>query len=162
MVVVAFGAVVVVLLGAVVVVAFAGLVVVVVAVVVVLLGAVGLVVTPGTVVFVVFLGAVVVVEFCEGSSVVDELAGDVLWLGPDVTVTASPGIPGAPDEVGDGEVGLADHVVVVDDVPGEPPTPAGDDPGAPLDDAGTALPVELPDTDVVRSEATATVVAVGG
>jgi hypothetical protein len=155
-VVVALGAVVVVLLGVDVVVVALG------AVVVVLLGAV-VVVTLGVVVFVVPFGDVVVVtEFSGGPVVVVESDGDVAELGSVVVVTALPGVPAEPDDVGDEGDEPAGADVVVDDELAELATPTDDVPDDALDDAGRLLPDEPPDAEVVRSEATATVVLVGG
>ena len=121
--------------------------------------------TVGVAVVVVDFGVVVVVvvaEFSDGAVVVVEFDGEVPKLASVVVVREFPGVPAAPDEVGDEEDEPVDEVVVVDVDPAELPTPTDGVPEEPPDDSGTSLPDELPDAEVVRSEATATVVGGGG
>jgi hypothetical protein len=156
-----------VLFGTVVVVVLLGVEVVVVlvgALVVVLLGVVVLVVTLVVVVFVVPFGVVVVVvvaEFSGGAVVVVEFDGEVPELASVVVVKVFPDVPPAPDVVGDDGVEPVDDVVVVDDDSVELPAPTDDVPGVRTVDSVRPLPDESPDAEVVRSEATATVVGTG-
>ncbi len=155
--VVLFGAVVVVVF-TVVVVSVGAVVVVVFTVVVVSVGAFVLVVTKGVVVFVVPVGVEVVV----GLVVVVVLVGAEFEFPSLATVTEGAGAPDPLDEVGVDADSTVDEVVVALVEPGGRDGPEDDAPAAPLDDWARSVPGNEADNDAVRSEATATVAAVGG
>jgi hypothetical protein len=164
-----FGAVVVVLFGTDVVVVLFGtdvvvlfgtdVVVVLLGTVVVLLGVVVLVVSFGAVVLVVPLAAgVVVVLVAEGATVVVELAGNDVVDGSLAIVPDMPDALEPPDELA---VPMTE-VVVVFEVSEVPLEPLAEVPGFPLVDCAVETFAAPGCTDAVRSEASATAVAVDG